>query len=105
LDKNRGGTPTGERALQGACRAPSSVSGWGAEVAEQRLSAFRFLFFISSLRGAKRRSNPERSRHLDCFASLAMTPCAAPIVMTPAIHCRISSDEDRIRGVNFSLAS
>jgi hypothetical protein len=61
LDKSRGGTPTGERA-QKARAAPQ-----GAEVTEQRPigvppPVFYFSFlrgFVSSLRGAKRRSNPK----------------------------------------------
>jgi hypothetical protein len=42
LDKSRGGTPKGVRALQGARRARKR-----AEVTELRLTAFRILLFLS----------------------------------------------------------
>jgi hypothetical protein len=41
LGKSRGGTPEGERALQGASRSREA-----AEDTDQRVSAFRFLFFF-----------------------------------------------------------
>ena len=109
LDKSRGGTPTGERALTG--RVPRA----SAEVTEQRPIGVPLPVFLGSSLRAKRSNPVGQCRYsavqkfctaeLDCFvASLLAMTNAAPIVMNPALHCRMSSDEDRICGEVLALA-
>jgi hypothetical protein len=62
------------------CPGPRSEGAHDAHL-NQRISAWRRPEARASLRGARRRSNPQCGRHmgLDCFASLAMTdfePCS-----------------------------
>jgi hypothetical protein len=89
----------------------SSASGGGCRLRVRwlRNSVFRrsASLFISSLRGAKRRSNPvfvPQHYALDCFASLAMTPHAAPDRDEAGPPLPGSSDEDRMCGEIFRLA-
>ena len=119
LDKSRGGTPTGERALTGACRT-ARCGGYGT--ASYRRSASCFYFFVgwaSALAdahavrdrtniigktvGTARSLSSGRPLRAGPVGALAH-PTAAPIVMIPALHCRMSSDEDRICGEILGLA-